>query len=119
MVAAAELLPGTVALWNLIRDSRTYQIPSLQQRGKSLGVIRLDDSLASLVRAGRTTAAAAIAVAEFPEDLEAQLVGRRAGQATAPIPPNPPPPPLAPKPEGPNADKGLFERAGSLFGKKS
>src|SRR5262249_6090884 len=73
MVAAAEVLPGIVPLWNLIRDSRTYQIPSLQQRGKGLGVIRLDDSLAELVRAGRTTAAAAIAVAEAPDELEAAL----------------------------------------------
>jgi len=33
MVAAVELLTGSIALWNLIRDAKTYQIPSLQQRG--------------------------------------------------------------------------------------
>ena len=27
MVAAAELLPGSVALWSLIRDNKTFQIP--------------------------------------------------------------------------------------------
>ncbi len=53
MVAAVELLPGSVALWSLIRDAKTYQIPSLQQRGKGFGITRLDDSLADLVRAGR------------------------------------------------------------------
>ncbi len=37
LVAAAELLPGSLALWNLIRDSRTFQIPSLQQRGRGSG----------------------------------------------------------------------------------
>ena len=39
--AAAEVLPGSTALWSLIRENRTYQIASLQQRGKSLGIVRL------------------------------------------------------------------------------
>ena len=67
MVAAVELLPGSVALWTLIRDAKTYQIPSLQQRGKGFGIVRLDDSLADLVRAGRVTRDAATAVAENPD----------------------------------------------------
>jgi twitching motility protein PilT len=67
MVAAVELLPGSVALWSLIRDAKTYQIPSLQQRGKGFGVVRLDDSLAELVRAGRVTREAAMAAAENPD----------------------------------------------------
>jgi twitching motility protein PilT len=69
MVAAAEVLPGSVALWNLIRDSKTYQIPSLQQRGKAMGIVRLDDSLAELVKAGKVTLEAAQAVAEDPDEL--------------------------------------------------
>jgi len=53
MVVAAELLPGSVALWSLIRDNKTFQIPSLQQRGKGFGIMRLDESLAiSCARAG-------------------------------------------------------------------
>ncbi|MBI4955157.1 MAG: PilT/PilU family type 4a pilus ATPase [Myxococcales bacterium] len=64
LAVAAELLPGSVPLWNLIRDARTFQIPSLQQRGKALGIVRLDDSLAELVRAGTCTLAAAKAFAE-------------------------------------------------------
>ena len=55
-VAAAEVLPGSSPLWNLIRDNKTFQIPELQQRGKALGIIRLDDSLAELVRAGQDDA---------------------------------------------------------------
>jgi twitching motility protein PilT len=120
MVAAAEVLPGMVPLWNLIRDSRTYQIPSLQQRGKGLGVIRLDDSLAELVRAGRTTAAAAIAVAEAPDELEAALGIRRPSQTmprptqTSPVrPPDPKPSEPGAAPKG-----GFLERAGALFGGK-
>ena len=84
MVVAAELLPGSVALWSLIRDNKTFQIPSLQQRGRGFGILRLDESLADLVRAGRVTLAAALAVAENPEDLEEVIAGKRGrGQAAA------------------------------------
>ncbi|HTN86848.1 MAG TPA: PilT/PilU family type 4a pilus ATPase, partial [Sorangium sp.] len=117
MVAAAEVLPGSVALWNLIRDSKTFQIPSLQQRGKGLGIIRLDDSLAELVRAGKTTLEAALVVAEAPEELEAVLTGKRQPALTPDRRP-PSPPADASKPGAPEAGKGLFERAGALFGKK-
>ncbi|HEY8075502.1 MAG TPA: ATPase, T2SS/T4P/T4SS family, partial [Labilithrix sp.] len=34
LFVAAELLPSSIALYTLIRDGRTYQIPSLQQRGR-------------------------------------------------------------------------------------
>jgi twitching motility protein PilT len=69
MVAAAELLPGSIALWALIRDNKTFQIPSLQQRGKGFGILRLDESLRELVRVGRVTREAAVAVAELPDEL--------------------------------------------------
>jgi twitching motility protein PilT len=77
MVAAVELLPGSVALWSLIRDAKTYQIPSLQQRGKGFGIVRLDESLGDLVRAGRVARAAALALAENPDELDAVLSGKR------------------------------------------
>jgi twitching motility protein PilT len=77
MVAAVELLPGSVALWSLIRDAKTYQIPSLQQRGKGFGIVRLDESLADLVRGGRAARSAALALAENPDELDAVLSGKR------------------------------------------
>ncbi|WP_437586013.1 PilT/PilU family type 4a pilus ATPase [Sorangium sp. So ce1000] len=117
MVAAAEVLPGSVPLWNLIRDSKTFQIPSLQQRGKGLGIIRLDDSLAELVRAGKTTLEAALKVAEAPDELEAVLAGRRQPMV-APDRRPPAPSPDASRAAPLEAGKGLFERAGALFGKK-
>jgi twitching motility protein PilT len=76
LCAAAEVLPGSLPLWNLIRENRTYQIASLQQRGKSLGIVRLDDSLVQLVKSGRTTLALAKEVAEAPEQVEAMVLGR-------------------------------------------
>jgi pilus retraction protein PilT len=110
MVAAAELLPGVVPLWNLIRDGRTFQIPSLQQRGKELGVVRLDDSLRDLVRAGRTTAQNAVAVAEAPEELELTLGLRKpsGGTMVRPQAPAPAPPPRPAAPE-PAPSKGIFD----------
>jgi twitching motility protein PilT len=71
-VAAVEVLPGSVPLWSLIRDNKTFQISSLQQRGKALGIVRLDDALNELVRAGEVTVDAARAVAEAPAE-----IGRR------------------------------------------
>jgi twitching motility protein PilT len=108
MVAAAELLPGSVALWSLIRDAKTYQIPSLQQRGKGFGIVRLDDSLLDLARAGRITPATAVANAENPDELEAVLSGKRAPAAAAAQAPAPKPEPAA----------GLLGKAGQLFGKR-
>jgi twitching motility protein PilT len=77
MHAAAELLPGTPPLWAMIRDNKTFQIPSLQQRGKSLGIIRLDDSLAELVRSGKTRLDIAQRFAEAPDQLEALVLGKK------------------------------------------
>jgi twitching motility protein PilT len=109
MAAAVELLPGSVALWSLIRDGKTYQIPSLQQRGKGFGIIRLDESLHDLVRAGRVTKEAALAVAESPDELDAILSGRKPPPGAQPaIPPGA-------KPEG---APGLLGKAGQLFGRK-
>jgi twitching motility protein PilT len=107
MVAAVELLPGSVALWSLIRDGKTYQIPSLQQRGKGFGIIRLDESLLDLVKAGRVVQATALANAENAEELEALLSGKRVAAAA----PAAPPPKAEPAP-------GLLGKAGQLFGGK-
>ncbi len=104
VVAAAELLPGSIALGNLIRDNKTFQIPSLQQRGKSIGIVRLDDSLVDLVKSGLTTLEAAKEYAESPEELEATITGKRLPVA----------PPGAPGAGGP----GLLSKVGSLVGKK-
>jgi len=123
MVVAAELLPGSVPLWNLIRENKTYQIPSLQQRGKGFGIIRLDDSLAELVNTFKVSAEDAIAVADNPEELDATLSGKRVG-VPPPVIADPvklPQPTSGPPDSAPGAAagaKGLLGRAGALFGKK-
>jgi twitching motility protein PilT len=51
-VIAVELLTGGMALWTLIRDDKLYQLPSLLQRGRAFGMIRIEDSLNELLSAG-------------------------------------------------------------------
>ncbi len=76
--AAAELLPGCVPLSALIRENKTFQIPSLQQRSKALGIVRLDDALADLVQGLHVSLEAAQAFAESPGELEALVSSRKA-----------------------------------------
>ncbi len=44
-VAALEILVCTPAVRNLIRESKTYQIPSVMQTGKKYGMQTLDDAI--------------------------------------------------------------------------
>jgi len=48
-VAALEVLIATQAISNLIREGKTFQIPSLMQVGKSIGMVSLNDALMDLV----------------------------------------------------------------------
>ncbi len=51
-VAAYEILIVTPSVSNLIRESKTFQIPSLMQTGKGLGMRLMNDSLYQLVESG-------------------------------------------------------------------
>jgi twitching motility protein PilT len=48
-IAALEVLIVTGAVSNLIRESKTFQIPSIMQVGKSIGMVSLNDALMDLV----------------------------------------------------------------------
>jgi twitching motility protein PilT len=90
MVAAVELLVGVLALANLIRDNKLFQLPNLMLRGRAFGMLRLDDSLLDLIRAGRLAEDVALRHADNKKELTAAL--------------HPPPPPAEP------ARRGLFGR---------
>ena len=47
--AALEVLIATQAISNLIREAKTFQIPSIMQVGKAVGMVTLNDSLMELV----------------------------------------------------------------------
>jgi len=49
-VAAFEILLGTPAVCNIIREGKTHQLPSAIQTGRDLGMTTLTDSLFNLVR---------------------------------------------------------------------
>ena len=51
-VAALEILYVNSAISNLIREAKTFQIPSLMQTNKGLGMTLLNDSLLELVQKG-------------------------------------------------------------------
>ncbi len=48
-VAAMEVLLGTPAVSNLIREAKTFQIPSVMQISRRLGMVTLNDALIDLV----------------------------------------------------------------------
>jgi twitching motility protein PilT len=48
-VAAREILLVTPAISNLIREGKTFQIPSIMQTSKRLGMITMNDTLLDLV----------------------------------------------------------------------
>jgi len=50
--AALEILIATPAVRNLIRENKTYQIPSMIQTGKKYGMMLLDDAIMDLVEKG-------------------------------------------------------------------
>src|SRR4029077_9987903 len=48
-VAAREILLTIPAISNLIREGKTFQIPSIMQTSKRLGMVTLNDALIELV----------------------------------------------------------------------
>ena len=50
--AALEIMLGTTAIRNLIREGKTFQIPSIIQTGSSVGMQSLDMALKELVKSG-------------------------------------------------------------------
>ncbi len=51
-VAAFEVMHGTVAIKNLIRESKTFQIPGIIQTGRRAGMITMDDAIYELYQKG-------------------------------------------------------------------
>jgi twitching motility protein PilT len=58
-VAAREVLLSIPAVSNLIREGKTFQIPSIMQTSKRLGMVMLNDALIALVDSGEVAPAEA------------------------------------------------------------
>ena len=67
-VAAHEIMLGTSAIKNLIRENKIAQMYSSIQTGQNLGMQTLDQNLADLVRRNIVSPAEARAKAKFPEN---------------------------------------------------
>jgi twitching motility protein PilT len=66
-VAAQEILLGSHAVSAMIRENKTFQLPSLMQAGKGQGMQTMDLALEKLVRAGTITPQAALEKADDKE----------------------------------------------------
>jgi twitching motility protein PilT len=56
MALALEILIGTLPMATLIRDGKVFQIPSMMQMGKAVGMQIMDESIMSLFQAGTISA---------------------------------------------------------------
>ena len=68
--AATEILVGSDAVCNLIRENKCFQIPSVLQSGAALGMHSLNGDLARLVACGKITREAALRCSTDKKDLE-------------------------------------------------
>jgi twitching motility protein PilT len=81
-VAAHEILLCNSGVANLIREGKTFQIPSIMQTGKAQGMVTLNDSLLELVKKKLVEPREAWQKAVAKADLKSQL--ERAGIALEP-----------------------------------
>ena len=73
MIPAVELLLCTAAVRNIIRESRTFEIPNVIETSRSIGMASLDSSIAELCFNGTISRDDAIARAAAPEHMARQL----------------------------------------------
>jgi twitching motility protein PilT len=98
-VAAMEILIGTPAINSLIREGKTYQIPSIMQAGGRYGMQLLNASLADLVRRKVITLAEALERSADREDLERNIKAYIAGLSPRPAGDRPGAPAARPREE--------------------
>lgn len=71
--AAFEVMLGTPAIKNLIREGKTFQIPSMMQTSKRMGMQTLDDAIYDLYLSGKISAEHALNYSQDPIALEKRL----------------------------------------------
>ena len=86
-VAALEILFSNLAIASLIRERKTFQIPSVMQTSRKEGMLLLDNCLLQLVKEGQISPREAYRAANQKEMFAALLE-----KSAAPAPPAPPTP---------------------------
>lgn len=79
MVAAYEMLVVTPAIANLIRENKTYRIPSSIQTGKKYGMQLLDDALFNLWKTGLCEETDVIVRSNAPGELRTKITRAKQG----------------------------------------
>lgn len=74
-VAALEILTGSDAVRNLIRDNKCHQLSSMMQTSAKEGMQTLSQDLARLVNAQKITPQTALAAAPSPQELRQFMIG--------------------------------------------
>ena len=72
-VAAFEVMLGTPAIKNLIREDKAHQIPSIMQTSKKLGMQTMDESLFALYLKHRIDGANAVEYAQDTAAMQQKL----------------------------------------------
>ncbi|MEX2671877.1 MAG: PilT/PilU family type 4a pilus ATPase [Phycisphaeraceae bacterium] len=73
MVPGLEVMLASSAIRNLVRESRTFEIPNVIETSRGAGMMTMDNAIASLYFNGMINRADAIAQAVHPEKLERML----------------------------------------------
>jgi len=81
MTLATEVLIGSLPMANLIRDGKTFQIPSMMQTAKNVGMQIMDDSILALLQEEKIDAHTAQRYANDPRRFQAFV--NKADQAAA------------------------------------
>ncbi len=84
MIAAYEFMVVTNAIGNLIRENKTFRIPSSIQTGKKYGMQLLDDHLFSLYAEGKVEEEEIIDRSQQPGEMQDKIEGYKAGRISAP-----------------------------------
>ena len=72
-IAAYEIMVNTSSIASLIRDNKTFRIPSDIQTGANLGMITMDTHLMSLVNQEKVEPDEAVEKAQDPDNMRAKL----------------------------------------------
>ncbi|MCH7733446.1 MAG: Flp pilus assembly complex ATPase component TadA, partial [Candidatus Marinimicrobia bacterium] len=69
-IAAFEVMIGTSAVSNLIRENKTFQLPSILQTSGKIGMITMEQSLMKLLSTGEIEKKTAMEVIDDPSKLD-------------------------------------------------
>lgn len=83
MTLATEVLLGNASLSNMIRDGKTFQIPSVMQMGRAHGMITMEETLLTMFQKGIITLDEAAAKSPDPKMFKAKYGSKTAGASTA------------------------------------